>query len=64
MTNAASIHVYDIATSRSVAMLLRPGKTPSGYEVRSHVRRLVRRIRSHWPTMQLPIRGDGHCGRP
>jgi len=58
------IHVYDIATSRPVAILLRPGKTPSGHEVRCHVRRLVRRIRSHWPTTKLTIRGDGHYGRP
>jgi hypothetical protein len=32
------IHVYDTATSRPVAVLLRPGKTPSGIEVRSHLR--------------------------
>src|SRR6185369_8534344 len=41
------IHVYDTATSRPVAVLLRPGKTPSGDEVRRHLRRLVHRIRSH-----------------
>ncbi len=58
------IHVYDTATSRPVAVLLRPGKTPSGGEIRSHLRRLVRRIRSHWPTTRLTIRGDGHYGRP
>ena len=58
------IHVYDTATSRPVAMLLRPGKTPSGTEIRCHLRRLVRRIRRHWPTTQLTIRGDGHYGRP
>jgi DDE family transposase len=58
------IHVYDIATSRPVAILLRPGKTPSGIEIRSHLRRLVRRIRSHWPTTRLTVRGDGHYGRP
>jgi hypothetical protein len=58
------IHVYDIATSRPVAILLRPGKTPSGIEIRSHLRRLVRRIRRHWPTTRLTIRGDGHYGRP
>jgi hypothetical protein len=58
------IHVYDTATSRPVAVLLRPGKTPSGDEVRSHLRRLVRRIRSHWPTTRLTIRGDGHYSRP
>jgi hypothetical protein len=58
------IHVYDTATARPVAMLLRPGKTPSGSEIRAHLRRLVRRIRSHWPTTRLTIRGDGHYGRP
>ena len=58
------IHVYDTATSRPVAMLLRPGKTPSGAEIRGHLRRLVRRIRSHWPATRLTIRGDGHYGRP
>ena len=58
------IHVYDTATSRPVAMLLRPGKTPSGTEIRSDLRRLVRRIRSHWPATRLAIRGDGHYGRP
>ena len=58
------IHVYDTATARPVAMLLRTGKTPSGAEVASHVRRLVRRIRRHWPTTRIMLRGDGHYGRP
>src|SRR5246127_4138181 len=58
------IHVYDTATSRPVAVLLRPGKTPSGCEIRAHLRRLVRLIRGHWPKTQLTIRGDGHYGRP
>jgi hypothetical protein len=57
------IHVYDTATSRPVAMILRPGKTPSGIEVRGHIRRLVRAIRRHWPTTRITIRGDGHYGR-
>jgi hypothetical protein len=58
------IHVYDTATSRPVAVLLRTGTTPSGMEIRGHLRRLVRRIRSHWPDTRLTIRGDGHYGRP
>ena len=57
-------HVYDTATSRPVAVLLRPGKTPSGIEVRGHLRRLVRRIRRHWPQTRITIRGDSHYGRP
>lgn len=47
------IHVYDSATGRPVAIVLRPGKTPSGVEVRAHLRRLVRRIRTRWPTTQI-----------
>ena len=58
------IHVYDTATSRPVAVLLRPGKTPSGIEIRGHLRRLVRRIRQHWPATRITIRGDGHYSRP
>lgn len=58
------IHVYDTATGRPVAMLLRTGKTPSGKEVAGHVRRLVRRIRRHWPDTRITLRGDGHYGRP
>ena len=55
------IHFYDTATSRPVAMLLRPGKTPSGPEIARHPRRL---IRTHWPTTRITTRGDGHDGRP
>ena len=58
------IHVYDTATSRPVAVLLRPGKTPSGQEIRGHLRRLVRAIRRHWPHTHITIRGDSHYGRP
>src|SRR6201997_5827426 len=50
------IHIYDTATSRPVAVLLRTGTTPSGVEVRGHLRRMVRRIRSHWPHTCLTIR--------
>ena len=58
------IHVYDTATGRPVAMLLRTGKTPSGAEAAGHIRRLFRHIRKHWPTTHIKIRGDGHYGRP
>jgi len=58
------IHVYDTATSRPVAMILRAGKTPSGKEIRGHLRRLVRHIRRRWPATRITIRGDGHYGRP
>jgi hypothetical protein len=58
------VHVYDTATGRPVAMLLRTGKTPSGAEAAGHIRRLVRHLRRHWPETHITIRGDGHYGRP
>ena len=39
------IHVYDTANSRPVAMILQLGNTPSGHEVRGHLRQIVRAIR-------------------
>ena len=58
------IHVYDAGSSHCVASLLRPGKTPDGKEVRGHLRRLIRRIRGHWPNTRITVRGDSHYGRP
>jgi hypothetical protein len=58
------IHVYDAQTGHCVVTVLRPGKTPDGKEVRAHLRRLVWRIRLHWPDTVITVRGDGHYGRP
>jgi hypothetical protein len=57
------IHVYDADSGHCVLTILRPGKTPDGKEVRAHIRRLVRRIRRHWPKTIITIRGDSHYGR-
>ena len=46
-----------------MAVLLRPGKTPSGAEVRILLKHLTRRIRRHWPRTRLTFRGDSHYGR-
>ncbi len=58
------IHVYDTATGRPVAILLRTGKTPSGVEIAGHIRRLHRGIEKRWPDTRITLRGDGHYGRP
>ena len=59
----APIHVYEAGSGRPVAFILRPARTPSGTEVRGHVRRLIRRIRRHWPATRILLRGDGHYAR-
>ena len=53
------VHVYHVESGKPVAVLLRPGKTPSGVEVRILLKHLVRRIRRHWPRTRLTFRGDG-----
>src|SRR3546814_19849652 len=58
------IHIYDTATGRPVAMLLRTGKTPSGKEAAGHIGLLVRHLRRNWPDPHITLRGDGHYGRP
>ena len=47
------VHVYHEESSKPVAVLLRPGKTPSGPEVRTLIKHLVRRIRRHRPRTRI-----------
>lgn len=58
------IQMYDAATGRPVAMLLRTGETSSDKEAAERIRRLVRHLRRHWPDTHVIIRGDGHYGCP
>ena len=47
------VHVYHVASGKPAAVLLRPGKTRSGAEIRTLLKHLVRRIRRHWPRTRL-----------
>ena len=58
------IHIYDADSGKPLLCLLRPGKRPSGVEAARVLRRVVRRLRRHWPDADIAIRGDGHYGTP
>ena len=58
------IHIYEAASGKPVAVILRPGKTPGGAEVALVLRHVVRAIRARWPAVDILIRGDSHYGRP
>ena len=58
------IHIYEAASGKPVAVILRPGKTPDGAEVALVLRHVVRAIRGRWPAVDILIRGDSHYGRP
>src|SRR5207248_2176487 len=57
------IHIYEGASGKPVAMILRTGKTPSGKEVRTVLKHVVGRIRKHWPKVSIVVCGDSHYGR-
>ena len=57
------IVVFDGA-GRFVTAVLRPAKRPKGREIAAHLRRLIREIRSHWPRVEILLRGDGHYCAP
>ena len=57
------IHIYEGTTGKPVAVILREGKTPTGVEVRTILKHVIGRIRSHWPEVHILVRGDSHYGR-
>jgi len=56
------IVIFEATSGKPVAVLLRPGKTPSGAEAARILRHVVRRIRHHWPKVAILVRGDSHYG--
>jgi len=57
------IVVFD-GEGRFVTAMLRPGKRPSGQEIRGFVRRLVGAIRALWPKVEILLRADSHYAGP
>ena len=57
------IVVFD-GEGRFVTALLRPGKRPSGVEIRAFVRRLIGAIRAQWPRVEILLRADSHYAAP
>jgi len=58
------IHIYEAGSGKPVAVILRPGKTPDGREVRTIIKHVVGRIRRSWPEVRILWRGDSHYARP
>src|SRR5690606_20953515 len=56
------IVIFEATSGKPVAVLLRPGKTPSGAEAARILRHVARRIRHHWPKVAILVRGDSHYG--
>jgi hypothetical protein len=58
------LHIYEGKSGKLLAAILRPGKRPSGKEVVSILKRIIRKIRQAWPEVGIIIRGDAHFSSP
>jgi len=58
------LFIFEGTSGRLVTSILRPGKRPTGRDVRSIVKRVVKRLRTAWPTVGILIRGDSHFATP
>ena len=58
------LHIYEGRTGRLITTLLRPGARPTGKQIVTVLKRLVKRLREAWPHVRLFLRGDGHFSCP
>lgn len=58
------MHIYEGKSGKLVTAILRPGKRPSGKEIVSILKRIVKKIRLAWPEVGIMIRGDSHYASP
>lgn len=56
--------IFDGQSGALVAAVLRPGKRPFGDENAMIMRRVLQRIRRHFPDTHILVRGDGHFSGP
>jgi hypothetical protein len=56
--------IFDGQSGALIAAILRPGKRPFGDENAMIMRRVLKRIRHHFPDTHILVRGDGHFSSP
>lgn len=58
------LHIYEGQSGKLVTTVLRPGKRPSGKEIVSILKRVVKRLREAWPEIGILLRGDSYYSCP
>jgi hypothetical protein len=58
------LHIYEGQSGKLITTILRPGRRPTGEEIVSILKRVVRAIRQKWPEVLILLRGDGHFSTP
>jgi len=58
------IHIYEGKSGKLITTVLRPGKRPTGKQIVSIVKRVVKKIRQAWPEVGIILRGDSYYSCP
>lgn len=58
------LHIYEGVSGKLITTILRPGRRPSGKEIASILKHLLRYIRKRWPEVKVFLRGDSHFSTP
>ena len=58
------LFIFEGVSGRLITSILRPGKRPTGKNVRSIIKRVIQRLRKVWPSVGIMIRGDSHFATP
>jgi hypothetical protein len=58
------LFVFEGLSGHFITAVLRPGKRPTGAENASIVKRILTRLRQHWPETHIVLRGDSHFANP
>jgi hypothetical protein len=58
------IHIYEGRSGKLITTVLRPGKRPTGREIVTILKRVVKKIRQAWPEVGILVRGDSYYSCP
>ena len=58
------IHIYEGRSGKLIITVLRPGKRPTGKQIVSILKRVVKKIRQAWPEVGILLRGDSYYSCP
>jgi hypothetical protein len=58
------LHIYEGRSGKLITTILRPGKRPTGDEIVSILKRIIKHIRASWPGVGILVRGDSYYSSP
>jgi hypothetical protein len=54
------LHIYEGLSGKLVTTVLKPGRRSKQNNIASFIKKLIGRLRKHWPNTMIIVRGDSH----